>query len=261
MCQQIHWRLSPIIPSQHSLYFVVSTGNLVQDRKEEFTFTKVIMSFPVAQMVNYPPAMWETWVWSLEDPLEKGMTAHSSILAWRIPWTEEPGGLQSMGSQGVGHEWSNLAHTHAMITPMALLLWGVNEITYIQLLALGRHTDLVSPGPLPINITQAESEPNNICVPNTHRQLLLVRLCMRKQGRRQRLDSWTESLGGARHKPGHSDQVQGPPAPRWDTEITEASPHSRHLARSSCQHPFPLLLPEERETKKVWRNTRKCQQW
>ena len=51
------------------------------------------------------PAMWETQVQSLgqEDPLEKGMAAHSSILAWTIPWTEEPGGLLSMGSQRVGH--------------------------------------------------------------------------------------------------------------------------------------------------------------
>ena len=51
------------------------------------------------------PAVQETWVQSLghEEPLEKGMAAHSSILAWRIPWTEEPGGLQSMGSERVGH--------------------------------------------------------------------------------------------------------------------------------------------------------------
>ena len=55
----------------------------------------------VAQMIKNPPAMQETWVQSLvwEDPLEKGMATHSSILAWRIPWTEEPGGLQSLGSQ------------------------------------------------------------------------------------------------------------------------------------------------------------------
>ena len=48
----------------------------------------------------------ETWVQSLsqEDPLEKGMAIHSSILAWRIPWIEEPGGLQSMGSHRVGHD-------------------------------------------------------------------------------------------------------------------------------------------------------------
>ena len=56
--------------------------------------------------VKNPPAMWETWVWSLgwEHPLEKGLATHSSILAWRIPWTEEPGRLQSIGLQRVGHD-------------------------------------------------------------------------------------------------------------------------------------------------------------
>ena len=60
----------------------------------------------VAQMVKNLPATWETQVLSLdqEDTLEKRMATHSSILAWRISWTEEPGGLQSMGSQTVGHE-------------------------------------------------------------------------------------------------------------------------------------------------------------
>ena len=60
----------------------------------------------VAQRLKCLPPMWETWVRSLgqEDPLEKEMVTHSSILAWRIPWTEEPGGLQSMGSQRVGHD-------------------------------------------------------------------------------------------------------------------------------------------------------------
>ena len=55
----------------------------------------------MTQMVKNLPAMQETWVQSLglEDPLEKGMAAHSNILAWEIPWTEEPGGLQSMESQ------------------------------------------------------------------------------------------------------------------------------------------------------------------
>ena len=55
----------------------------------------------VAQLVKNSPAMWETWVQSLglEDALEKEMAIRSSILAWEIPWTEEPGGLQSMGSQ------------------------------------------------------------------------------------------------------------------------------------------------------------------
>ena len=64
------------------------------------------MASLVAQSVKSLPAMQETWVLSLgwEDPLEKGMTTHSGILARRIPWTEEPGGLQSMGSLRLGHD-------------------------------------------------------------------------------------------------------------------------------------------------------------
>ena len=62
--------------------------------------------FRVAQMVKRLPAMWETWVRSLgrEDPLEKEMASHSSTLAWKIPWMEESGGLQSMVSQRVRHD-------------------------------------------------------------------------------------------------------------------------------------------------------------
>ena len=66
----------------------------------------------MAHTVKNPPAMQETWVqsgWNLdllgwEDPLEKGIAIHSSILAWRTPWTEAPGRLQSMGLQRVGHD-------------------------------------------------------------------------------------------------------------------------------------------------------------
>ena len=60
----------------------------------------------VAQMVKHLPAVRETQVQSLgwEDPLEKEMATHSSTLAWKIPWTEKPGGLQSMGSQRVTHD-------------------------------------------------------------------------------------------------------------------------------------------------------------
>ena len=60
----------------------------------------------MAQTVKHLLAMWETGVQSLggEDPLEKEMASHSSSLAWKIPWTEEPGRLQSMGSQRVGHD-------------------------------------------------------------------------------------------------------------------------------------------------------------
>ena len=60
----------------------------------------------VAQLIKNPPSMWEIWVRSLawEDPLEEGSVTHSSILVWRIPWTEEPGELQAIGSQRIGHD-------------------------------------------------------------------------------------------------------------------------------------------------------------
>ena len=62
----------------------------------------------LAQKVKNLPAMWETWVQSLglEDPLEKGMAAHSSNIAWRIPWTEEPGELYSPWDHRVRHNWT-----------------------------------------------------------------------------------------------------------------------------------------------------------
>ena len=64
------------------------------------------MTSLVAQMVKHLPTMQETWAQSLgeEDLLEKEMATHSSILAWKIPWMEEPGRLKSMGSQRVGHD-------------------------------------------------------------------------------------------------------------------------------------------------------------
>ena len=71
----------------------------------EFNYKFSVEASMVAQMVKNLPAMQETWVRSLGwDLLEKGMATHSSILAWRIPWTEEPAGLQSVGSQRVGHD-------------------------------------------------------------------------------------------------------------------------------------------------------------
>ena len=80
----------------------------------------------VAQMVMNPPTMQKTWVRSLgwEDPLKEGMETHSSILAWRIPWTEEPDGLQTMGSQRVGHDWVTKHST-------ALCCFGVKYSVYI----------------------------------------------------------------------------------------------------------------------------------
>ena len=66
----------------------------------------VVLSLHWASLVKRLPAMWKTWVRSLgwEDPLEKEMATHSSTLAWKIPWTEEPVRLQSMGLQRVGHD-------------------------------------------------------------------------------------------------------------------------------------------------------------
>ena len=73
-----------------------------------FWFTYVFITWVslVDQVVKSLPAMQETWVRSLgqEDPLEKGTATHSSILAWKIPWTEKPGGLWPMGLQRVGHD-------------------------------------------------------------------------------------------------------------------------------------------------------------
>ena len=71
-----------------------------------FSYIGIKFLVVVAQSVKNLPTMQETWVhpqgW--EDPLEKEMATHSIILVWRMPWTEEPGGLQSMGSQRVGHD-------------------------------------------------------------------------------------------------------------------------------------------------------------
>ena len=75
-----------------------------QERKSHYFFRGKLSSVP--QTVKNPPAMWDTQVRYLgqEDPLEKGMATHSSILAWKMPWTEEPGGPQRIGSQRVRHD-------------------------------------------------------------------------------------------------------------------------------------------------------------
>ena len=81
-----------------------------------FTHGSVYMVLPSSSVVKYLPAMQEMHVRSLgqEDPVEEDMATHSKILAWRIPWTEELGGLQCIGSHRVGHNWSDLACTQAL---------------------------------------------------------------------------------------------------------------------------------------------------
>ena len=79
------------------------------------------------QMVKNLPTEVRSLGW--EDPLEKGMATHSSICAWRIPWTEKPGGLQSTGFHRVGQDWSTLAqmHTTLIVKHLDLLLWRYFE--------------------------------------------------------------------------------------------------------------------------------------
>ena len=85
----------------------------------------ISLVFPVAQLLKNLPSMRETWVRSLgwEDPLEKGMATHSSILAWRIPWTEDPGGLQSTGSHRLWDNW--VANTFTFINILLNYTTGI----------------------------------------------------------------------------------------------------------------------------------------
>ena len=103
----IHASVSGHLGSFHVLAIVHGTAVNVEVRVSFQTmFSSGYIISLVAQVVKSLPAVRETWVLCLgwEDPLEKGMATHSSILAWRIPWTEASGGLQSMGSQRLGHD-------------------------------------------------------------------------------------------------------------------------------------------------------------
>ena len=101
--------LEPIIQSEASqklkdkYHILMHIHGIWKDGTKEFIYRAASL---VAQMVKNPPAMWDTWFQSLfwEDLLEKGIATHSSILAWRIPWAEEPGRLQSMGSRRVRYD-------------------------------------------------------------------------------------------------------------------------------------------------------------
>ena len=89
--------------------FLVKTTVIIRKSNQNI---KKFRSSLVAQMVKRLPTMWVTWVRSLarEDPLEKEIATHSSTLAWKIPWAEEPWRLQSMGSQRVKHNWVTSLH-------------------------------------------------------------------------------------------------------------------------------------------------------
>ena len=114
---------------RHSAFFMVRLSHPHMTTRNTMAFTiqtfvnramsllfnmlfRFVMPGGLAQRLKCLPAMRETWVQSLgqEDPLEKEMATHSKILAWRIPWTEEPSGLQSTGSQKVRHDWATSLH-------------------------------------------------------------------------------------------------------------------------------------------------------
>ena len=97
-----------------SLYYTKYETRLLIPFKQYKDYNRASL---VTQMVKNLLAMRGTWVWSLgwEDPLEKGTTTHSSMLARRITWTEEPGGLQSVGSQRVRHDWATFPFTETWL--------------------------------------------------------------------------------------------------------------------------------------------------
>ena len=103
-------------------------------------------------VVKNPPSrqeMEETGVWSLgqEDTLEKEMAPHSSILAWKIPRTEEPSGLQSMGSQRVRHAWTHThTHTHTHTTYRYYLFWNFSSVQPLSCPSLCDPMDCSTPG-------------------------------------------------------------------------------------------------------------------
>ena len=113
-----------------------SPNNLYTQHSRDFPGGLAVENSPVMQKTQ------ETRVQSLgwEDPLEKGMATHSWILAWRVPWTEEPGRLQFIGLQRVRHDWSDWAHRNAHSTPMLtkciLILSNTQDNTELGIIML-----------------------------------------------------------------------------------------------------------------------------
>ena len=125
------------------------TSGISSSLKVGLTLTfRCFMATLVAQTIKNLPAMRETQVWSpsRHNPLEKGMVTHSSILAWRSPWTEEPSGLQSIGSQRVWHNWAT------------------NTFTFLSLEVLQRSVYLTG-----IRFTQSRAWEGNSCTRNLER--------------------------------------------------------------------------------------------
>ena len=131
--------------------------------------------FSGCTVVKNLPAVQETWVWSLgwEDLLEKEMAIHSSILAWRIPWTEEPGGLQSMGSQRARHDWARVhAPTHILQGLGKRMHWWVAEpSSFSTIVSKQCHPHKPEHKYLPLNATTEKESPSPGCQPPLHHYL------------------------------------------------------------------------------------------
>ena len=104
----------------------------------------LVVAALVAQMVKNPSTMQEIQVWSLgeEHPLEKGLATQSSILSWRIPWTEEPGKLQSTGSQRTGHDW--VTNTFTFFCSWCAVRFVLKQLFQLELY-FGLSVDFFSP--------------------------------------------------------------------------------------------------------------------
>ena len=107
LCQQLSFPLIFTVSCSEILFCSLQGYTKGKTVNSNIIRLRYLRTSLVAQMVKHLPTMRETWVWSLgqEDPLENKMATHSSILAWKIPWTEEPGRLPFTGSQRVEHDW------------------------------------------------------------------------------------------------------------------------------------------------------------
>ena len=127
--QAYFWAINKINKNTFKYYFIITSILFISIVYVHTCFYKAYgksgWASLVAQVVKNLPAMQETWVWFLgqEDPLEEGMATLSSIPAWRIPWTEEPGRLQCIGLQRVGHNW--------MTNTMSVYVLGKKKRTHI----------------------------------------------------------------------------------------------------------------------------------
>ena len=117
----------------------VRKADLGRDHTVLWVFEIFLWAVLVSQMIKNLLAMWETWVWCLgrKDPLEKGMATYSSILAWRIPWMEDPGGLQSMGSRRVNMMRNQHFHTFMRYSEWPGN-WNSSKFFHLKKLYLGK---------------------------------------------------------------------------------------------------------------------------